>query len=284
MSDIVFDKKTTCHMNTIKIFLFLVLLFHSSCKKDIQQSNPKTKAIGHGGMGIYNTIPINTFESISRCLFVGADGVEFDIQLTEDSVWVVYHDSELNPGTNMSGSLFDKPWDEMKDAYYMNPVYANYGLINADELLGAIVDKDKFVFSIDLKNYNQNTNLSYVRRLAKNYVELVNRHNISSNSYLSTSRISLLDKLNVIDSTLNLFFYSGANFQESLNLVIAKNYDGITIHIESLDKTLVDRAHNLGIEVAAFGANTTETNINAIEYGVDYIETDQLQNLLNLLN
>jgi glycerophosphoryl diester phosphodiesterase len=178
-------------MRAIKTFLFLLLIFLFSCKKNILQSNPNTKAIGHGGMGISNTIPINTFESINQCLFSGADGVEFDIQLTKDSVWVVYHDSELNSGTNLGGSIFDKPWDYMKDAYYMNPIYANYGLINADELLGNIENKEQFVFSLDLKNYNQNTNLAYVRTLAENYVELVRRHNISSNSYLSTSRISL---------------------------------------------------------------------------------------------
>jgi glycerophosphoryl diester phosphodiesterase len=93
-----------------------------------------------------------------------------------------------------------------------------------------------------------------------------------------------LDKINTIDSTLNLFLYSGANFQESLDIAINKNYDGITIYIELLDKALVDSAHRSGIKVAAFGANTREINTNAIEYGVDYIETDQLQDLLSLLH
>ena len=99
-----------------------------ACQK-VPKTNPNSTIIGHGGMGIAHTLPINTMESVLKCLNSGADGVELDIQLSKDSSWVVFHDPDLSPSTNLSGSIFDHHWRQLKGAYYMNPVYAQYALV-----------------------------------------------------------------------------------------------------------------------------------------------------------
>ena len=49
-------------------------------------------------MGITSQFPINTFESINSALALGADGSEVDIQMTKDSVLVLFHNRKLVGG------------------------------------------------------------------------------------------------------------------------------------------------------------------------------------------
>ena len=101
-------------------------------------NNNRISALGHGGMGIGYTYPMNSFESILNCLNLGADGTEIDVQMTKDSVLVAFHDKSLEHSTNVSGQIFSKKWNEISDAVYKDPPYTNYRLITLDELFSNI--------------------------------------------------------------------------------------------------------------------------------------------------
>src|SRR4051812_33149372 len=99
----------------LKVFLaFLILQIISSCSKDpsISKTNNLNgnviSAFGHAGMGLGFKYPIDTYESIEPCLRIGSDGSEMDIQMTKDSVLVVYHHSELEESTLCSGMINDQ--------------------------------------------------------------------------------------------------------------------------------------------------------------------------------
>jgi glycerophosphoryl diester phosphodiesterase len=48
--------------------------------------------------------PENTLFAIEKAINLGADGVEFDLQITRDGEIVLYHDDRLNPQTTRQGS------------------------------------------------------------------------------------------------------------------------------------------------------------------------------------
>ena len=135
------------------IVLFTILFAVSSCKKDnfniLNLNNNKISVLGHGGMGIGQVYPINSFESILNCLNLGADGTELDVQMTKDSVLVAFHDRSLEHSTNISGQIFNKTWGEIKDVTYKNPLYTNYKLISLDELFTNIENPTKYIFFFD---------------------------------------------------------------------------------------------------------------------------------------
>ena len=103
------------------IILSILLFVVSSCQKEdfeiINLNNNKITVLGHGGMGIGETYPMNSFESILNCLNLGADGTEIDVQMTKDGVLVAFHDESLEHSTNISGRIFNKTWDEIKAAF-----------------------------------------------------------------------------------------------------------------------------------------------------------------------
>ena len=85
--------------NVIYIILPL-LLFFTYCEKqeDFNVKNLNHNIImilGHAGMGDLYKYPNNTMESIEPVLGIGADGTELDIQMTKDSVLILFHDETL---------------------------------------------------------------------------------------------------------------------------------------------------------------------------------------------
>lgn len=54
--------------------------------------------------------PENTLEAFAKSIDIGADGIEFDIQLTRDNKLVVHHDATLNPdATRRDGQYITRP-------------------------------------------------------------------------------------------------------------------------------------------------------------------------------
>lgn len=72
-------------------------------------------AIGHAGSGFltlllpFNPLPPSSRRSIRQALARGADGVEVDVRLSQDSVAVLYHDPQLESMTTGTGCVSQTP-------------------------------------------------------------------------------------------------------------------------------------------------------------------------------
>ncbi len=54
--------------------------------------------------------PENTLEAFSRAIYMGVDGIEFDLQLSADGHLMVHHDARLKPeATRLNGEFLEKP-------------------------------------------------------------------------------------------------------------------------------------------------------------------------------
>jgi len=59
--------------------------------------------------------PENTLVGIEAALQCGAGYVEFDVQCTADGKFVVFHDTELERTTSVSGNLFEMAYQELEN-------------------------------------------------------------------------------------------------------------------------------------------------------------------------
>jgi glycerophosphoryl diester phosphodiesterase len=89
-------------------------------------SSPRPLVFAHrGGSAL---APENTLAAFDHGLSLGADGLEFDVQLSRDDVVVVHHDRILNRTTNASGPLVARSVEELScvDAGYHFGPQAGY--------------------------------------------------------------------------------------------------------------------------------------------------------------
>lgn len=68
--------------------------------------------IGHRGASA--EAPENTMAAFERALQLGADGIEFDVQLSSDGTAVVIHDAMLDRTTDGSGPVFQHDLDTLR--------------------------------------------------------------------------------------------------------------------------------------------------------------------------
>ena len=267
------------------IVLFTILFAVSSCKKDnfniLNLNNNKISVLGHGGMGIGQVYPINSFESILNCLNLGADGTELDVQMTKDSVLVAFHDRSLEHSTNISGQIFNKTWGEVKDVTYKNPLYTNYKLISLDELFKNIENPTKYIFFFDCKNFNPDTSSAYLNTFNNALIKIIDKYNLENTVYIEFKRKDLIKSLKIKRPDLKIFVYS--NFDIALEMANEFQLKGITISVDNISTNEVLMAHNNGIMIAVFNIHSKERNINAIKKNVDFIQSDKVKHLIKIL-
>ncbi|PTQ52731.1 MAG: Glycerophosphoryl diester phosphodiesterase [Brockia lithotrophica] len=63
--------------------------------------------------GASQDAPENTLSAFREALRQGADGIEFDVQLTRDGVPVVFHDATLERTTQAKGFVYEWEWEDL---------------------------------------------------------------------------------------------------------------------------------------------------------------------------
>jgi glycerophosphoryl diester phosphodiesterase len=264
------------------ISLYLIVFLLSCQKKEFEinnLSNNKIEKFGHGGMGIGNTYPLNSLESMKACLSYDMDGTEFDVQMTKDSVLVVFHDETLDSKTNFKGKINSYTWDEISQVYYSITPHLKYKLIRVLDLFETI-DVSKYKFSFDVKMYPETYSLAYLNCFVNQIKLMANSYDLIDKIYIE-SQDSVF--LNLMDSSYNRFFYA-QNFEVGLEICKKFKYTGITISNDKITKKQVLIAHQEGLKVITWNTHSRKKNLEAIEKNVDVIETDKVKYLSKIID
>ena len=260
-------------------------LFHHCKKKKFTISNlnqNKITLLGHGGMGIGKTYPLNSYESISKCLNSGADGSEMDVQLTKDSVLVAFHDKDLSVNTNMSGIIHSFTRKELKETHYDQTPYLNYSIVSLEELFFNTSQPQSFTFTFDLKLHSGG-DPGYLNQFINQLILLIDKYKLADKACIESKDENFLKLLQSKRPQYHLFINSD-KFETALNSAQQLSLYGITLSTREVSKSQMQIAHEKNIRVALWNVHTKKDNQEAVEKNPDYIQTDELNHLINLLN
>ncbi len=272
-------------MRRIAMILLSMFFLVSACKKehfDIHNLNNNVIAVvGHGGMGINNAYPINSFESVQYALALGSDGVEIDVQMTKDSVLVAFHQERLEDATDASGRVYNKTWDEIKDTRYKDPLYSHYRLVSLDELFSHLYRSSQQRIFLDCKNFKPDTSEAYVNTFTNALILLIDKHDLHKDVVVELKRENMAASLKNRRPDIQQFIYT--KFDMAMDICERLHLEGIVSDVNEISKDEVWIAHQKGVMVAVFNAHSKKTNRDAIEKNVDVIQTDRLKYLIRLL-
>lgn len=270
-----------------RFLLYIFIIFFLSCRKkefDIKNLNDnKITALGHAGMGIDSNYPMNSMEGILKCLNLGMNGTEFDVQLTKDSVLVLYHGEDLANETNLSGQINSMNWEEIKVAQYNETPYLNYSVISLEQLFLNVKDLEKYVFTFDCKLYTATSNLNqFYNTYINSVLKILEKYQLQNNALIESGDTEFL-KLFKIKSPQSKLFINPINFETGLSTAVSNGFYGITISNRKITQEQVKIAHEQQLRVAVWNIHFRSDNIEAINKNPDYIQTDNVKNLLKLL-
>jgi len=141
----------------------------------------RTLNIAHRGAS--SLAPENTFTAFDKAVEIGADGIEFDVQLSKDGIPVVIHDENLERTTTGRGPVKGRSLSELKalDAgSWFAPQFGEVQVPTLDEVLTRY-KASSLIFNIELKNEN----ITYPG-LEKAVLQVIGKHKLEEKTIISS--------------------------------------------------------------------------------------------------
>lgn len=235
-------------------------------------------------MGIFYRYPINSEKSFEQCFEMGADGTDFDVQLSKDNQLVLFHDKKMEDGSDCNGYVYDKNWDEIKNCQHKTPLSGKQKIFPANSLLDKY-NKNNFKFTFDCKLYHddQIDYSAFLHTYANILLEFTDKYDISNTSFFESGDTNFIRVLLNKKPNLNVFIYSH-NFEDALAIANKMNLKGISIETDKVSAEQVNMAHTNNRQVTVWNIRTENHNIEAIEKNVDHIQSDKLKHLLKVFD
>ncbi len=261
-----------------KILLILItgiVITFNGCNKEeeynIKNLNHNTIMIlGHGGMGDLYKYPNNTVEAIEPVIGIGADGTEVDVQITKDSVLILFHDETLDGRTRCDGygSPYDYNWSEIKDCYY-NTLVDNIPVYTVDEVFNMLPNLNDLYFSFDCKLVPELAHdEAYRRRFLGAIQRTCEKYNMSGNVFIEGDLTFLLTAKSM--GLENKGFVVGSSTDEA----VENHIFGIGVTPDTPAEE-IEYAHSKGLYVMMWGLKSDVGNKKAIALNPDIVQTDK---------
>ncbi len=265
----------------------VALSFLTQCEKKAQYTDDtyfgsKVMVLGHRGMGELYRMPGNTYEAIYPVMGIGGDGAEVDIQMTRDSVLVLFHDHLMNERTPCGGRVYEQDWSDIKQCKYYS-LENNMFVTSVDDLFSQLPNLNNWYFSFDCtKEDNEVADLDAYRG---QYLRAIKRscekYNMSNNIFIEGSEALLL-RAQEMGMTNKLFNFDVLT-ESAIETTKNNHFFGISTSIDWLNNN-VQLAHQNGLYVMVWSPNDDAQNQEALNQKADIIQTDDPIDLLRLLN
>lgn len=247
------------------------------------QSQQTIVALGHGGMGISSSYPLNSAEGIKKCLALGLDGSELDVQMTADSVLVAFHDVDLADVTKLDGRIHEKTWEQIKSTVYQGSLRGDCLLVSLDDLFGGIEKPQQFHFTFDCKLHPVTTSgEAYRNQFVSAFQRVLQKHQLGERIAIESQDVAFLMACKQRVAQTSEYYYP-ASFTEGYETAMAYDFDGITIAADNITKEDVAKAHLSGLKVALWNVKSGSDNWDAIEKEPDFIQSDDPRHLFSAL-
>ena len=233
------------------------------------------KVIAHRGASA--THPENTIAAFDAALDQGCDGIELDLQITQDGIPIVYHDRTLHKigGARCAAQRLD--WAEIQtlDAgSWLDPRYAGQRVPTLDDVLDRYARRTQLLLEVKARPRDKRTGahtglaLAVAQRIRKRRLQhrvLVVCFDLDTLGLVGRTVTGLRTVLNVkaprrMTPTLD----------DAINRVTALNVDVRTISPE-----IVAAVHQRGTPVLAYTCNTPPTVQRAVRAGADGLMSDR---------
>jgi len=230
----------------------------------------KTKIIGHrGGATGY---PENTLIAFRKAVELGADGVEFDVQLTKDGEVVVIHDEFIDRTMNGSGLVKNHTLKELKMmnvGEFFSSDFKEEKIPTLKEVLEIV--KGLEIINIELKNY-----LSYPK-LEEKVLKLVDQFKIRDKVIISSFNHYSLEKVKKLQPAAKTGALLMSKMINPSDYVFKRGFNSLHMHFLTFDQKIIEKSHFMGIETCAYTVNYPSAAADLLKNGIDMIITDDIE-------
>jgi glycerophosphoryl diester phosphodiesterase len=265
--------------------IFCILLASCTVKKNAVQniSQNKITVLGHGGTGIGHILPMNSIRSVTDCLSSGADGTEMDVQVSKDSVPVLFHDKDLSDHTNLEGKIHSLDWQYISTAFYRDPLGRHHKIYSLELLLHQLEHLNDKTISLDCKDdYAPDTSESYRLMFCRAIGNVIEKYRKTLQIQVEMKQENFMHTFQKLYPGIKIF--ACESFDTAFAMARRSSLSGIVVSVRNITAEQVKLAHENNLQVILYNTHSRSSNREAIRKNADMIETDNVRYLVRLLH
>ncbi|WP_162910656.1 glycerophosphodiester phosphodiesterase [Hymenobacter oligotrophus] len=256
------------------------------------------RVIGHAGSGFFtpinpfNPLPPSSLAGVAKALGAGADGVEVDVQLSQDSVPVLYHDAELQSMTTGHGCVSQHRAAALQQLSYRGgPPYdwfQQQRIATLEQLLQELSKRPAFPYlHLDLhENDACQPQQPHARspRLVRALGRLLRQYQVPPERVLIvTEHVPTLRQFKTELPGVALGLEITDRFNERLPLAAVEGVRAVVLPKRLATPEHVAQVRSAGLQVVLFGGRSGKSIRRLLALQPDAIEVDNVPQMLKQL-
>lgn len=237
------------------------------------------KNFGHRGFS--GKYPENTMLAFEKAIEAGADGMEFDVQLTKDGEMVIIHDETIDRTSNGKGRVCDYTYEELLEfdfSYKFKNQFKNVKIPLLKEYFELVKDTN-LISNIELKN-----SVYDYEGIEQKVYDLIMKYNLNNKVIISSFNHESIIRMKEIDPTIKCGFLADCWILNPDEYTKRHNVEAFHPVGYYLNKEKVDKLHNAGIEVNVWLGKAPMDYKELIDMGIDVLMSDYPDKVKELLD
>jgi len=278
------------------IFLLVLIVFICvACKKikyypDKPYGDVETKVLAHrcGGNSSYQE---NTLEAANFGLSV-LDGIEVDIQISKNRTIWMSHSAELPSCGGISYNCFPETYDSQ--IIELDSCLGNTFIFSRLEEVFALMSSsypNKFI-SLDVKAWVpcEVTSIGIIGNLnviADEIVFLTEKYNLYDHVMVESETTSFLSYLQKKSNRIETYISTLGDFERGMQIALKGGYTGMSFKYMFDEEITSDHIYLIrkkGLKIQLWTVDEPDAIEEAISINPDFIQTDNLNYFISLLN
>lgn len=212
----------------------------------------------HRGASAY--APENTLYSFYLALWQGANGIETDVRKTKDGVLVLFHDAALDRVSTGSGDISNYTYADLREIQIVggkdNSIYDR--IVRLEDFLRHFMFR-KLAFAIELKQVN----------IEKETIDMLERFHACEKVTLTSFDFQSIKNAKAYCPKYRVGYLTPVVDDNVFDMMREIKGEEVCPNAQTITKDLVERCHQLGFSVRAWGVSDENLMASIYELGVD---------------
>ncbi|PSB22630.1 glycerophosphodiester phosphodiesterase [filamentous cyanobacterium Phorm 46] len=227
--------------------------------------------------GFSSIAPENTLAAFELAIARKANSIEFDIQLSADSVPVIFHDATLDRITGISGKVRDKNLSQLQTlnaGKWFSDEFSDEKIPTLKEALGILKNVDKFLY-FDVKPHCEWSDSEVT-----DFVNTLNDRGIKEKCVITSFNDTFLGQVRRVDGDLAIgqIVANLEAYKTQLSQAVANRDNLISSQYRVLleNPALIQASRSQGVDIVAWTVDDPADMQKLIDLGITRIVTNCL--------
>jgi len=213
--------------------------------------------VNYAHRGASEYLPENTMLAFYTGLYMGANGIETDIQRCKDGTLVLFHDDTLARVTGVAGSVGDYTFPELQEFRVKKNGFSDK-IVSFEDFLRHFSFRN-ITFAIELKG----------RGVEEDTARLLRQYGMAEKAVVTSFHLDYLIRFRQLAPEFETGFLSTTVEDGLLNNLKEIGIREFCPKAEQMTPELVDKWHHLGFRVRAWGVGNVELMAHVLRCGAD---------------